>query len=73
MSFVADFFEPRLVQSHSTVIVPLYKRIVFVRLLNCAEFSSRFSEVAQPLDAISGVQFPASGRGVGERWLLGPV
>jgi hypothetical protein len=25
MSFLADFFEPRLVQSHSTVIIPLYK------------------------------------------------
>ena len=40
MSFPADLLEPRLVQSHSTVIIPLYKRIVAIRLLNCSEFSA---------------------------------
>ena len=44
----------RLAQSHSTVVIPLYKRVVFVRLLNCTEFSSRLSEISQTLDAITG-------------------
>jgi hypothetical protein len=42
-------------------------------LLNCAEFPGRPSEVAQTLDAISGVQFLAGGRGLGKRWSLGTV
>jgi len=62
MSFLADLLEPRLVQSHSTVIIPLYKCIVFVGLLNCSEFSSRLSEVAQALNAISGFKFLTRGR-----------
>ena len=73
MSLLADLLEPRLAQSHSTVVIPLYKRIVFVRLLNCTEFSGRLSEVAQPLDAISGVQSRVGSRGLGEPWLFGPV
>jgi hypothetical protein len=73
MSFLADFLEPRLVQSHSTVIIPLYKRIVFVRLLNGSEFSSRLSKISQALDAITGIQFLASGRRLCERWPLGTV
>jgi hypothetical protein len=28
MSFLADFFEPRLAQSHSTVIIPLDDRVL---------------------------------------------
>ena len=44
-----------------------------VSLLNCAEFSSRLSEVAQTFDAISGIQFLVGGRGIGERWFLGTV
>jgi hypothetical protein len=46
--------EGRLVESYPTVVIPLYKGIVFVRLLNCSEFSSRLSEVAQAHDTISG-------------------
>jgi hypothetical protein len=42
-------------------------------LLNCAEFSSRLSEVAQTLDPISGIQFLVDGRGLDEPWLLGTV
>ena len=57
MSFLANFLEPRLVQSHSTVIIPLYNRVVFVRLLNRSEFSNRSSEVTQTLDAITWSQF----------------
>ena len=48
---------------HTTVIIPLDDRVIFVSLLNCAEFSSRLSEVAQTLDAISGNQFLASAAG----------
>jgi hypothetical protein len=65
--------ERRLVESHATVIVPLDDRVVFVGLLNYSEFSSRSSEVAQPLDAISGTQFLVGGGGLGERRLLGTV
>jgi hypothetical protein len=68
-----NLLEPRLVESHTTVIIPLDDRVIFVSLLNCAEFSSRLSEVAQTLDAISGIQFLAGGRGLDEAWLLGTV
>jgi hypothetical protein len=50
-----NLLEPRLVESHTTVIIPLDDRVIFVSLLNCAECSSRLSEVAQTLDAISGI------------------
>ena len=59
--------------SHATVIIPLDDRVVFVSSLNCAEFSSRLSEVAQTLDAISGTQFLAGGSWLRERWPLGTV
>jgi hypothetical protein len=61
------------VKSHPTVIVPFDDRVIFVSLLNCAEFSSRLSEVAQTFDAISGIQFLAGSRGLDERWPLGTV
>jgi hypothetical protein len=54
MGFIADSLQPWLVQSHSTVIIPLYKCVVFVRLLNCAEFSSQLSKITQTLDTITG-------------------
>jgi len=60
-------------ESHTAVIIPLDDRVIFVRLLNCAEFSRRFSEVAQALDAIPGIQVRAGRRGLGEPWLLGAV
>jgi hypothetical protein len=65
-----DLLERRLMESLTTVIVPFDERIILVRLLNCAEFSSRLSEVAQPLDPISGIQFLVGGRGLGEWWSL---
>jgi hypothetical protein len=46
--------------------IPFNERVVFVSLLNCAEFSSRFSEVAKALDTISGIEFLA-GSGGSER------
>jgi hypothetical protein len=61
------------VESHTTVIIPFDDRVIFVNLLNCAEFSSRLSEVAQTFDAISGVQFLVAGRGLGEPWLPGSI
>jgi hypothetical protein len=61
------------VQSHTTVIIPFNDRVLFVRFLNCAELPRRLSEVAQPLDAISGIEFLVGGRRLGERRLLGTV
>ena len=60
-------------ESHTTVVIPLDDRVLFVSSLNCADFSSRLSEVAQTLDPISGSQFLVGGRGLGERWPLGTV
>jgi hypothetical protein len=60
-------------ESHATVVIPFDDRVLFVSSFNCAEFSSRLSEVAQTLDPISGSQFLASGRGLGEWWSLGTV
>ena len=54
-------------ESHTTVIIPFDDRVVFVSLLNRAEFSSRLSEVAQSLDPISGIQFLVGGNRVGQR------
>ena len=54
-------------QSHSTVIIPLYKCIVFVGLLNRSEFSSRLSKISQPLDAITRIQFRVGNRGLDKR------
>ena len=73
MSLIANFLKPRLVQSHSTVIIPLYKRVVFVRLLNCSEFSSRLPKISQTLDTITGIQFQVGSIGLAERWPLGSV
>jgi hypothetical protein len=61
------------VESHATLIIPLDDRVIFVSSLNCAVFSSGLSEVAQTLNAISGIQFLVGGRGLGKRWLLGTV
>src|ERR1700723_3199715 len=58
-------------ESHTPVMIPLNERVVFVSLLDCAEFSSRFSEVAKAPDTISGNEFLASSGGLGEGWLLG--
>jgi hypothetical protein len=62
-----------LVDSHTTVTIPFDDRVIFVGLLDCAEFSRRLSEVAQTLDAISGSEFLAGGRGIGERGLPGAI
>ncbi len=68
-----NLVEPPLVESHATVIIPLDYRVIFVNLLNGAEFSGRLSEVAQTLHAISGIQFLVGGRRFGKRWLPGTV
>ena len=66
MNFVADFLKPRLTQSHTTVVTPFYKRVIFVRFFNCPEFSSRLSKICQALDAIAGIQFRIGSRGLGQ-------
>ena len=58
---------------HTTVTIPFDDRVILVRGLNGAEFSSRRSEVPQTLDAISGTEFLVGGRGMGERWPFGTV
>src|ERR1700687_454613 len=68
-----NFLEPRLAESHTTVIIPFDDGVIFVRLLHSAEFSSRLSEVAQTFDAISGGQFLVGGSGLGKRWLPGTL
>jgi hypothetical protein len=68
-----DLLERRLVESRTAVIIPFNDCIVFVGLLNSADFSGRFSEVAQTHDPISGIQFLVGGEGLGERRLLGTV
>jgi hypothetical protein len=60
-------------ESHTAVIVPFNDRIIFVGLLNCPEFSSWLSEVAQSLDAISGIKIVSGGRGLGQGRLPGTV
>jgi hypothetical protein len=65
--------ERRLVASRSTVIIPFDDRVIFVSFLNCAQFSTRLSEVAQALNAVSGIQFFAGGGGLGQRWLFRTV
>jgi hypothetical protein len=59
--------------SYTTIIIPFDDRVLIVSPLNCAEFSSRISEVAQTRHAISGIQFLVGGRGFPERWPLGTV
>src|ERR1039458_2248273 len=65
-----NFFERWLAKSHAAIVIPLDDCILFVSTLDCAEFSSRLSEVAQTLDAISGSQFLVGGSGLGEWWSL---
>jgi hypothetical protein len=60
-------------QSRATVVIPLYKRVVFVRLLNCSEFSSALSKISQSLDAITGIQFRVGSAGLDEPWPPGTV
>ena len=55
--------------SCSTVIIPFDDCVVFVSSLNCAQFSSRLSEVAQALHAVSRRQVLVGGRGLGQRWV----
>jgi hypothetical protein len=73
MNLIADFLKPRLAQSHTSVVIPLYKRVIFVRSLNCSEFSSRLSKISQTLDAIPGIQFRVGRGGLDEGWPLGSV
>jgi hypothetical protein len=69
---ITNFLKPRLAQSHTTVVIPLYKRVVFAGLLNCSEFSDRVSEISQTLDAITWDSVPSreqwTGRAVAS-WL----
>jgi len=61
------------VKSRTTVVIPFDDRIIFFNLPNCAEFSRRNSEVAQPLDAISGTQLLMICGGFDKGWLLSTV
>jgi hypothetical protein len=50
------------VESRASVVIPLDDRVLFVSSLNCADFSSGLSKVAQTLDPISGTEFLVGGR-----------
>jgi hypothetical protein len=52
-----DFLKPRLVQSGTSVVIPLDHRVFFIRPLHRAQFPRRLSEIAQTLDSISGTYF----------------
>jgi hypothetical protein len=41
-------------EPHTTVIIPFDNRILLIRPLHCAHFSSRLCEVAQTLNAVPG-------------------
>jgi hypothetical protein len=73
MNLVADFLKPRLTQSHTTIVIPLDKGIIFVCSHHRSESSCRLSEVAQTHDAISGIQFRVGSSGLVERWTLRPI
>jgi hypothetical protein len=73
MSLLANLFKRRLAQSGTTVIIPLHKRVVFVRFLNRSEFPSRLSEISQALDTITRIDFRVGSAGLDERWPLGAV
>jgi hypothetical protein len=71
--WLLNLLERWLVLSRATIVVPLYKRVVFVRFLNCPEFSIRLSKISQAHNTISGIQFRVGSRGLDERWSLGAV
>jgi hypothetical protein len=54
-------------------MIPFDDRVIFVSSLNCAEFPSRLSEVAQTLDTISRSEFLVGGNGLSEAWFLRTV
>jgi hypothetical protein len=62
-----------LAKSHTTVIIPFDERVIFVCLLNRADFSGWLSEISQTLDAISGTEFLVGGGRVCKRWLFGTI
>jgi hypothetical protein len=62
-----------LVQPYATVVIPFDDRVIFVNLSNGTEFTGRYSEVAQSLDAISRIQFLVIGTWFDKRGLLRSV
>ena len=72
-TFLLNLLEPRLVLARSTIIIPLYNCVIFVRLLNGFEFAGGFSKISQPLDAITGGdQFRMGWSNTGDRLHLSP-
>jgi hypothetical protein len=61
------------VHSYAAVVIPFDDRVIFVHLPDRAKFASRYSEVAQPFNAISGTQLFASAGRFDKRWLLGTI
>jgi hypothetical protein len=62
-----------LVDPLTPVTVPFDDCVVFVGLLDCAEFSSRLSKVPQTFYTISRIHFFAGSRGFHEGWFLGAI
>jgi predicted nucleic acid-binding protein len=65
--------KPRSSKSHATIIIPLDHGVIFVRSLDRADLSRRFSEVAQTLDAIPGSHFLTRGGRLDEWWSFGTI
>ncbi|MFZ1916577.1 MAG: hypothetical protein WAU58_03315 [Terriglobales bacterium] len=57
-------------KSRTTVVIPFDERVIFIHSPRCAEFSRRYSEVAQTFDAVSGTQILMSTEWVDKCWLL---
>jgi len=72
-SAALDFLKPRLMQSCTAIAVPLHYCVFFIRPFNSAQFSRRLPEIAQTLDAISGIYFQLLWRRLDEWWPLGSV
>jgi hypothetical protein len=67
------FLKPRLMQPCTAIAVPLHYCVFFIRPFNSAQFSRRLPEIAQTLDAISGIYFQLLWRRLDEWWPLGSV
>jgi hypothetical protein len=60
-------------ESFASVIIPLHNCVLFVRSLDCAEFSSQPAKIAAAFHAISGGQIMVGGRRIDECWPPGTV
>ena len=65
--------KPREMEPDATVIIPFDDWVIFVGLLNRAEFSGGLPKSRKPFDPISRIQLLARGTRYGKRRLFGLV